>query len=388
MLVLMGSGETTPPMVTLHRLLAGQLGPAPDAVLLNTPYGFQENAAAISQKAAAYFAGSVGLPVRVGRAEDVLGADWVFAGPGSPTYALRRWRADGTAAALRERMLTGSGVTVLASAAACLAGARTLPVYEVYKAGADPHWQAGLDLLPVIGLPATVIPHYDNTEGGTHDTRFCYLGERRLVPLQRELPAPGAVLGVDEHTAVVLDLVAGTASVHGRGGLTVRRLDGSTVLPAGTTLPIGDLAAALTGGPVELPAAPAVAPSVPAALLGERVAACRAAFDAAVDGPGMARAVLDLEDAVATWAADTEEDDEDANAARPLLRGLIGRLGRAVDRRTGRTGLVDDLVGLRADLRRSGRFAEADRIRALLTAAGVTVHDDRDGTRWSVSGPP
>ena len=31
------------------------------------------------------------------------------------------------------------------------------------------------------GLPAVVVPHYDNAEGGHHDTRFCYLGERRLA---------------------------------------------------------------------------------------------------------------------------------------------------------------------------------------------------------------
>ena len=31
------------------------------------------------------------------------------------------------------------------------------------------------------GLDAVVIPHFDNAEGGNHDTRFCYLGERRLA---------------------------------------------------------------------------------------------------------------------------------------------------------------------------------------------------------------
>jgi hypothetical protein len=46
--------------------------------------------------------------------------------------------------------------------------------------GAPPYWLDGLDLLRQLGLKVAVIPHYDNTEGGTHDTRFCYLGERRL----------------------------------------------------------------------------------------------------------------------------------------------------------------------------------------------------------------
>ena len=30
----------------------------------------------------------------------------------------------------------------------------------------------------------SVIPHFDNAEGGNHDTRFCYLGERRLAVLE------------------------------------------------------------------------------------------------------------------------------------------------------------------------------------------------------------
>lgn len=397
-LALMGSGETSPTMVTVHRALAARLGPGADAVLLDTPYGFQENVHTISRRARAYFADSVGLAVRLGEPEDVRRAGWVFAGPGSPTYAMRRWAEDGVADALRERVLAGPGVTVLASAAACTAGARTLPVYEIYKAGADPHWQPGLELLPLLGLPATVVPHYDNAEGGTHDTRFCYLGERRLAPLERQLPAGGAVLGVDEHTALVLDLDVGTAAVHGRGGVTVRRHGDSTVLPAGSTVGLEVLRSALTGtgsAPL-LAAAPVPEPRAEGtAMLGDVAAACRAAFEAAAagrDGAGMARAVLELEAAIETWSGDMEEDDQEANAARPLLRGLVGRLaaaaGAAEEERRRWDGLVEDVAAIRADLRRTGQFAVADELRRALARAGVHVADDREGSRWRrVSGP-
>ena len=217
-------------MVTVHRDLVSRLGPGrPEAILLATPYAFQENAADVSARAQRYFADSVGLRVRVtpgtsrdvdpamaapmvsGNAEDCAAArlesaDWVFAGPGSPSYALAHWRAGPVAAALRERVLAGHGVTVLASAAAVTAGAFALPVYEIYKAGGAPHWLAGLDLLGALGLKVAVIPHYDNAEGGRYDTRHCYLGARRLAVMERELPADAAVLGVDEHTAVLIDL--------------------------------------------------------------------------------------------------------------------------------------------------------------------------------------
>src|SRR5690606_30141052 len=49
-----------------------------------------------------------------------------------------------------------------------------------------------------VDLPVAVIPHYDNAEGGTHDTRYCYLGERRLSQLERQLPEEAAVLGIDD----------------------------------------------------------------------------------------------------------------------------------------------------------------------------------------------
>src|SRR6266487_6747611 len=64
-LAIMGSGETSPTMVTVHKALAARLvGGARSAVLLDTPYAFQENAADISAKSQAYFARSVGLRVR------------------------------------------------------------------------------------------------------------------------------------------------------------------------------------------------------------------------------------------------------------------------------------------------------------------------------------
>src|SRR2546430_5771008 len=62
LLVVMGSGETAPTMVKPHRAIFERIGDAP-ALLLDTPYGFQENADDITAKAIAYFAASVGRPV-------------------------------------------------------------------------------------------------------------------------------------------------------------------------------------------------------------------------------------------------------------------------------------------------------------------------------------
>ena len=59
--------------------------------------------------------------------------------------------------------------------------------------------------------------------------------------MERELPADAAVLGVDEHTAVLIDLRAEDIEIHGRGGVTIRRSGNSVVLPSGTRLSVADL---------------------------------------------------------------------------------------------------------------------------------------------------
>ncbi len=429
-LAIIGSGETSPTMVTVHRDLVARLGlTAPQAIVLATPYAFQENAVDVSARAQRYFADSIGLRVRVaagtspqadpGMAAPLIGgdeedearqaagiraADWVFAGPGSPSYALAHWQAGPVAAGLRDRVLAGAGLTLLASAAAATAGRFTLPVYEIYKAGGAPRWLAGLDLLGPLGLAVAVIPHYDNAEGSHYDTRHCYLGERRLAVMERELPAAAAVLGVDEHTAVLIDLRTEDIEIRGRGGMTVRRSGGSVVLPAGSRLSVADLRDLVQGirratGPAGAGGAAGSAGGAAGGALGgagpqglplpEIMAAAERQFEAAAgarDADAMVGVILELETAIGQWAADTDED-QGTEQARALLRRLIGRLGRAAqdgltDPRDRLRPAVEPLLALRTALRGAGNFAAADAIREALTAAGLDVSDTPEGTRW------
>jgi hypothetical protein len=254
-LAIMGSGETAPTMKGPHRGIFDRLGPDAQAVLLDTPFGFQENAPILAAKAIEYFRDAVGRRVeaagltRTDTGDTVVvergvakvrSADWVFAGPGSPSYALAQWRNTAVPDALAEKLRSG-GAVVFSSAAALTLGRATVPVYEIYKVGADPHWLDGLDVLAEVGLDVAVIPHYDNAEGGNHDTRFCYLGERRLAMLEPTLPDGCFVLGIDEHTGIVMDLDADTAEIVGKGAVTLRRRGESTRLTSGQTLPLDAL---------------------------------------------------------------------------------------------------------------------------------------------------
>ena len=246
----MGSGETAPTMKGPHRAIFDRLGADVDAVLLDTPFGFQENAPILAEKAVEYFRDAIGRHVDVAgltrtdhgdvvaierAVARIRAADWLFAGPGSPTYALEQWRRTAVPDALSEKVRTG-GAVVFASAAALTLGVVTVPVYEIYKVGMDPVWLDGLDVLGSIDLRAAVIPHYDNKEGGNHDTRFCYLGERRLAMLEQQLPDDAFVLGVDEHTGVIIDIDAESAEIVGKGGITLRRGGRSVRIESGETV--------------------------------------------------------------------------------------------------------------------------------------------------------
>ena len=66
LLAIMGSGETAPTMVKVHRQLLEKVGPPPvPAVLLDTPFGFQENAHEIAARAVTYFRESLRAPIAV-----------------------------------------------------------------------------------------------------------------------------------------------------------------------------------------------------------------------------------------------------------------------------------------------------------------------------------
>jgi hypothetical protein len=449
-LAIMGSGETAPTMAKVHRALferlaaaatpgaapaegvaggrvapgsSGDSSPIP-AAILDTPYGFQENADELSSRTMEFFATSVGRPVVAAsyRSRDVdpvtlatalariREARYVMAGPGSPSYALRQWAGGPIPDALATKLAPGGpgGILTMASAAALTVGVATIPVYEVYKVGEAPRWLEGLDLLgAATGLRAAVVPHYDNAEGGTHDTRFCYMGERRLRILEATLPGGAFVLGVDSHTALVLDLEAGIASITGLGGATVRVDGRSAVFPSGSEVAIEAFDAAareLAAGHAvdvereferhreEAAARRATAPTT--APLRDAMADLEGTFIEAL-GRGDTRsavgALLDLDSAISARVRHGE-DSPDLDNASATFRALIARLGERAatggDPREAVAPFVEALLELRARSRAGGDWPTADLVRDRLAAAGVEVRDGVDGSTWTVDASP
>ena len=395
-------------MTSVHASLLDRLGPPPvPAVLLDTPFGFQENADDIAARAVHYFRHNVGYPIEVATFRDratatplveetmlakIAAARYVFSGPGSPTYALRQWRGGGVPPLLAGKLRDGGCVT-FASAAAVGLGVVALPVYEVYKVGEAPRWEEGLDLMSAAGLRVAVIPHYDNAEGGTHDTRYCYMGERRLRILEEQLPGGVDILGVDEHTAAVFDLEAGTVSVLGRGGVTWRHQGESRRVESGSTIAVASLAS--TGQPVSVRAdalpdgmelrdgAPRTTPFFDEVRFQSDAAAVALECH---DPDAAVAALLEIDTQLYEWAADTTDSDE-RDRARELLRrhlvglGALARAG-AADPRERLAPIVDRILTLRRELRGDGHYDVADRLRDALVDAGVEIRDTPGGTEW------
>jgi hypothetical protein len=205
------------------------------------------------------------------------------------------------------------------------------------------------------------------------------------------------VLGVDEHTGVVLDLDADTATVLGLGGLTVRAGGRSTVFPTGTTVAIDQLREAAEGGGAAVggqggtdreAAVPQATGGAASPLLVE-VRRLQDAFDAAMgarDVRAALAAALELDDLIVAWSRDTLQGDE-TDRARSALRGMVVRLGEAAE-----VGVADPaervapfvlaLLSVRDRARAAKDFATSDAVRDDLTAAGVELRDTPEGTSW------
>jgi hypothetical protein len=242
-----------------------RLEPPIRMAVLETPAGFQPNSALVAEKVADFIrhhlqnydpqvtavpARRRGTPFSPADAEIVaplLQANIIFAGAGSPTYAVRQLRDSLAWHTLQARHRLGAAI-VLASAGAIAASSQALPVYEIYKVGDDLHWCPGLDLFGPYGLSLAIVSHWDNKEGGAElDTSRGFVGRARFERLFAMLPQDVVVVGIDEHTALTLDLVAASCQVMGRGGVTICHGKKGQCFSDGDTFPITEL------GPFRMP---------------------------------------------------------------------------------------------------------------------------------------
>jgi hypothetical protein len=329
-------------MGRVHRAVMSRIAGPVRAVFLDTPAGFELNADGISARAVEYFKQNLSLDLAVASFKaatratpdevefalcKLQPANYIFAGPGSPTYAIRNWQGTAILRGMVRR-LAGGAHLVLASAAAIAMGRYALPVYEIYKVGEEPHWVEGLDLLGSYGMELAIVPHWNNAEGGTYDTRFSFIGEPRMRLLEQDLPASTTILGIDEYTACIVDLGSSICQVMGAGQVTVRYQGRETTHPAGSQFDLGLLKRG--GGDKER-------------------------------GGGTADGTQ------GGWSEWPECPDDQADAVRPAADVAA---------------FVELLVQVRTHLRADKQWGLADEIRQRLSELGIVLEDGPAGTTW------
>lgn len=239
LIVLFGSGETSASSGKTYEFVAQKTTDHPTVAILETPAGFEPNSPVVAGKVGEFIARRLQnynpqidiVPARKKETtfspddpailQPLITANWLFLGPGSPTYAVRQLQDSLAWQMLLARHRLGASL-LLASAATIAMGRSALPVYEIYKVGQDLHWQSGLDFFGAFGLSLAIIPHWNNTDGGEElDTSRCFMGKPRFEALREMLPSGQTVLGLDEHTALVIDPVAERCSVMGNGRVVI-----------------------------------------------------------------------------------------------------------------------------------------------------------------------
>jgi hypothetical protein len=255
----LGSGETSLAGGRIFEALA-RLIPAPLRIaILETPAGFELNASLVASRVADFLNSRLGnykpridlIPARKQGTEfspdnseilkPLLQANLIFMGPGSPTYLARQLRGTLAWDVIRARHRLGATLA-FSSAATISVGAHVLPVYEIYKAGEDVHVKEGLNLFADFGMNVSFVPHWNNAEGGIDlDTSRCFVGIERFEQWRQLLPAENIIVGLDEHSGIIMDCEKGTCDAHGVSSVTVMKNKSMQIYPAGASFSLNEL---------------------------------------------------------------------------------------------------------------------------------------------------
>lgn len=379
-LTLVGAGELMAAMSGEHRAVLNRLNGPARPVFFDTTAGFETNIDAIVAKAVEYYRHHLQTDLRVAsyrhrdRASatelaaaiaEIRAANLIFAGPGSPSYAIKQWRESPVWDAVVLQFENGVDV-LFASAASITLGSHALPVYEIYKAGEDPEWIEGLDLLGNLGLRLAVVPHFnDNSGGDNYDSRFCYMGAKRFDLLQEVLPADVSILGIDAYTSVSFDSSAHEAEVSGQGGITLIGEGAERRFEAGVKIPFSEFNSSSR--------------EVVRKATEERVFGYE--FN---DNEDEEVEETDVLAPVLEYLEEIEGLSQEAKLeVMTRLQALRGQIADSASSSSAEAPLMDLVLELRQALRVEKRFDLADKARLILDGLGFEVGDTPGGATWT-----
>ena len=346
-IAILGSGETSPNLVSVHRELLDDDAASSNCYMVDSPFGFQENADQLVEKIQDFYKTSLNIKMNLASFRKIEelnsksffktiqlleSASFIFAGPGSPSYASKLWSDNQIQSILLDHLSKGKNA-LFASAAATTLGENTLPVYEIYKVGKDPFWEKGLNILNAYDLSCSVVPHFNNKEGGNHDTSCSYIGKNRLNQLLESEYTN--ILGVDEHTALVVNGSKEVFTVEGLGNVTTITNTGETVFKGGQEYPLTDL-----------------------------------------------QNLLIKSKENNNSATQNKSDETDENS----LKKKVAKLNLELKNNQNYTLLfentISEIISLRNKYRNENKYNESDEIRDLLDRLNIVIEDNINGSSW------
>jgi hypothetical protein len=255
----LGSGETSLAGGRIFESLARLISDPLRIAIMETTAGFELNSFQVAARVADFLQtrlqnykptidiiparkkGTEFSPDNLEILKPLLSANIIFMGPGSPSYAVRQLKDSLAWDIIRARHRLGATL-IFASAATISVSAWALPVYEVYKVGEDVHAKRGLDLFADYGMNLSCVPHWNNADGGIDlDTSRCFFGMERFEQWRSLLPTENIVVGLDEHTGVILDFEAACCEVSGVSSVSILKSNGMDIHPAGVKFPLSEL---------------------------------------------------------------------------------------------------------------------------------------------------
>ncbi len=255
----LGSGETSLAGGRIFEALARQISEPLSIAVMETTAGFELNSFQVAGKVAEflktrlqnYKPGVDIIPARRQGTEfspdnpeilqPLLHANMIFMGPGSPSYAVRQLQGTLAWDIIRARHRLGATL-IFASAATISVGAWALPVYEIYKVGEDIHTKPGLDLFADYGMNISFVPHWNNAEGGIDlDTSRCFMGIERFDQWRKLLPPENMLVGLDEHSGIIMDFDTKSCEVSGVSSVSVLKQNRMEMHPAGAKFAMSEL---------------------------------------------------------------------------------------------------------------------------------------------------
>ena len=265
----LGSGETSLAGGRIFETLARLIPDPLRIAILETPAGFELNASLVAGRVGEFLKtrlqnykptidliparkkGTEFSPDNLDVLKPLLQANMIFMGPGSPSYLARQLHGTLAWDIVRARHRQGATL-IFASAATISVGQWVLPVYEIYKVGEDVHVKDGLGFFSDFGMHISFIPHWNNAEGGVDlDTSRCFVGMERFEQWKRLTPADNIIVGLDEHSGIIMDCEQGVCDVHGVSSVTVLKNGLGEMYASGASFSLGELGTCTTPEPIE-----------------------------------------------------------------------------------------------------------------------------------------